>query len=60
MDLASVGAASISFSMSQVQQSASISIMKKAMDMQGVSLDAMLQSLPAAAPSFGHSLDVYA
>lgn len=60
MDLATVGAASIGMSLSKVQQSVSVTMLKKVMDTQEASAQMLLEGMAAAAPSFGHILDTYA
>lgn len=58
MDTSAIASASISLSLSRVQQDAGISILKKTMDIQQAATDTMIQSMNTAAPSSGHKLDI--
>lgn len=61
MDLQAIGSASIAMSSAKLQQEVSVSVTKKAMDLQTTSAQALIQQLQAAnPPSFGHRLDTYA
>lgn len=51
-----IAAASIAMSLSQVQQQASVSVMKKVMDSAETNMNALLEMMPSS----GHQLDVRA
>lgn len=61
MDTMAVAALSMAMSMSQVQQSASVSILDKAMDAGASGVLELLDEMPAPVVqhSFGHVLDTY-
>lgn len=58
MDISSIATASIYMNLSQAKQSADISILKKSMDNQEAASTAILESISASTPSFGHKLDI--
>ena len=53
-----IAALSMVMSQTKVQQSAEISVMKKAMDAQEASMNQLVESMEAAAPAPEHILDV--
>ena len=53
-----IAALSMEMSQARVQQSAEISVMKKAMDAQEASMNQLVESMEAAAPAPEHILDV--
>lgn len=59
MDLAAIGAMSIDMSMSNLQQSVNISVMKGAMEVQQTQATALIESIQSMPVSFGHRLDMY-
>lgn len=62
MDVTAIAAASITMHQSQLQQAVSVTMMRKAMDLQESQAAAMIQSLqqPAAAGVPGQRLDLLA
>lgn len=61
MDISAIGAYSTQMKLADVQQQASIAVLKKAMDVQQASGAALVQDLKAANPTApGVRLDVYA
>ena len=56
-DISSIASASIDMHIAQTQQSAGISLLKKTMDMQQSSCDALIQSMDSVAPT-EHQLDL--
>lgn len=58
MDLMAAASFSMAMSESSLQQQASISVVKKAMNMQEAQVAELLEMMPTP-QSFGHQLDVY-
>ncbi len=58
MDTVSFAGAVSSYALGNVQMQASISVTKKAMDLQEMQAEQLLEMMPQQAPSFGHLLDV--
>ena len=53
-----VAGLSMAISQTQFQQSLGIAVTRKAMDVMQTEADALVEMISAAAPSFGHVLDV--
>lgn len=53
-----IAALSMAMSQSRVQQAASISVMKKAMDAQEAEMTQLVESIEAAAPASEHIIDI--
>lgn len=60
MDIAAIGAASVSYHAEKLQQSVGVAMMKKTMDAQEASAAALIDTMRQAAPPGGHLLDVRA
>lgn len=58
MDVSSIAAASIYMHQSQVQESASVAIAKKVLDVQEAAAESLIESIQESVPSFGHKLDL--
>ena len=58
MDTSAIAALSTSMSLSRVHQDVGTTMLRKTMDIQQATSDALVQSMNTVTPSFGHQLDV--
>ena len=58
MDVSSIAAASIYLHQNQAQESVSIALSKKVMDVQEVAAEALIEAIKESVPSFGYKLDI--